>query len=139
MERGYNEKMIRKQILGARELSRKDLLEREKAETSKPKLTFSITHYPVFPNIRNILQELHLLLASDKEHKKVFLNVPVVGFRNGKNFKDYLVRAAQPKTIETGRCELYGKKTCLACNSIRTTATFTTEACGEFLKFRVVL
>ena len=42
MERGYNEKMIRKQILRAREHSRKDLLEREKAETSEPKLTFNI-------------------------------------------------------------------------------------------------
>ena len=32
MERGYNEKMIRKQILRAQEQSRKDLLEREKTE-----------------------------------------------------------------------------------------------------------
>ena len=75
--------MIRKQILGAREHSRKDLLEREKAKTSEPGLTFNITYYPVFQNIRNILQELNLLLAPDKEHKKVFSDVPVVGFRNG--------------------------------------------------------
>ena len=61
MERGYNEKMIRKQILRAREHSRKDLLEREKAEIFEPKLTLNITYYPVFQNIRNILQELHLL------------------------------------------------------------------------------
>ena len=38
MERGYNGKMIRKQILRAREHSRKDLLEREKAKTSEPRL-----------------------------------------------------------------------------------------------------
>ena len=38
MEREYNGKMIRKQILRAREHSRKDLLEREKTETSEPKL-----------------------------------------------------------------------------------------------------
>ena len=55
MERGYNGKMIRKQILRAREHSRKDLLEREKAKTSKPRLTFNIPYYPVFQNIRNIL------------------------------------------------------------------------------------
>ena len=131
MERGYNGKMIRKQILKAREHSRKDLLEGEKAKTSEPRLTFNITYYPVFQNIRNILQELHLLLAPDKEHKKVFLDVPVVGFRNGKSLKDCLVRAALPKTNETGRCEPCRKKTCLVCNSIRTTTTFTTEACGE--------
>ena len=72
MERGYNGEMIRKQILRAWEHSRKDLLGREKTETSAPKLTFDITYYPVFQNIRNIFQELHLLLASDKEHKQVF-------------------------------------------------------------------
>ena len=86
MERRYNGKMIRKQILRTREHSR-TLLEREKAETSKPRLTFNITYYPVFQNIRNILQELHLLLAPDKEHKKVFPDVPVVGFSNGKSLK----------------------------------------------------
>ena len=136
MERGYNGKMIRKQILRAREHSRKDLLEREKAKTSEPRLTFNITYYPVFQNIRNILQELRLLLAPDKEHKRVFPDVPVVGFRNGKSLKDYLVRAALPKPNETGRCEPCGKKTCLVCNSIRTTTTFTTEVCGEVFKIQ---
>ena len=136
MERGYNGKMIRKQILRAREHSRKDLLEREKTETSEPNLTFNITYDSVFQNIRNILQELHLLLAPDKEHKKVFPDVPVVGFRNVKSLKDYLVRAALPKTNETGRCEPRGKKTCLVLNSIRTTTTFTTEACREIFKIQ---
>ena len=83
-----------------------------------------------------MLQELHLLLAPDKEHRKVFPHVPVVGFRNCKSLKDCLVRAALPKTNETGRCEPYGKKTCLVCNSIRTTITFTTEACGEFFEIQ---
>ena len=67
MERGYKGKMLRKQVLRAREHSRKDLLEREKTETSEAKITFNITYYPVFQNIRNTLQELHLLLAPDKE------------------------------------------------------------------------
>ena len=135
MERGYNGKMI----LRAQEHSRIDLLEKEKTETSEPKLTFNITYYPVFQNIRNILQKLHLLLASDKEHRKVFPDVPVVGFRNGKSLKDYLVRATLPKANGTRRCEPCGKKTCLVCNSIRTTTTFTMEACREIFKFRVVL
>ena len=134
MERGYNGNMIRKQVLRAREHSRKDLLEREKADTSEPRLTFNITYYPVFQIIRNISKELHLLLAPEKEHKKVFPNVPVVGFRNGKSLKDYLVRAALPKTNKTGRCKPCGKKTCLVCNSISTTTTFTTKVCGEVFK-----
>ena len=91
MERGYNGNMIRKQILRAQGYSRKDLLESENAETSNPKLMLNSTYFQVFQSIRNILQELHLLLAPDKEHKKVFPNVPVVGFCNGKTFKEYLV------------------------------------------------
>ena len=74
--------MIRKQTLRVQEHSSKELLETEKTETSKMKLTFNITYYPVFQSIRNILQELHLLLAPYKEHKKVFPNVTVVGFLN---------------------------------------------------------
>ena len=79
--------MIRKHILRALEHSRKYLLEREKAETSGPRLTFNITYYTVFQNIRNMLQELHLLLGPDKMYKKVFPDVPVVGFSNGKSLK----------------------------------------------------
>ena len=80
------------------------------------------------------MQELHLLLAPDKEQKKLFSNVPVVEFCNGKSLNDYLVRAALPKTFETGRFEPCGKKTCLVCYSIRTTTTFTTEAYIKTLK-----
>ena len=82
MERGYNEKMIRKQILRAREHSRNDLLEREKQQMSEQKLTFSITYYAAFQNVGAIMEELHMLLSPNKEHKKVFPNVLVLGFRN---------------------------------------------------------
>ena len=85
--------------------------------------------------MRNILQELHLLSAPGKEHKKMFPNVPVVGFRNDKCLKDYLVL---PKTNETGRCERCGKKAYLICNSIRATATLATKVCGETFKIQKV-
>ena len=73
-----------------------------------PKQTLNITYYPVFQNIRNIIQELRLLLAPNKEHKKVFPNVPVVRFRIGNSLKNYLLRAVLPRTNETRRCELCG-------------------------------
>ena len=72
MDGGYNKGMTRKQILSAREHSTKDILNRTKTRNFGAK---NITSYPVFQNIRNILQELHSLLAPDKEHKKVFSNV----------------------------------------------------------------
>ena len=51
---------------------------------SEKKPTFNITYYPAFQNVRSIMEELHILLTPNKEHKKVFPDVPVVGFRNGK-------------------------------------------------------
>ena len=110
MERGYNEKMIRKQILRAREHYRNDLLEKEKQQMSEKKLKFNITYYQAFQNVRRIMEELQISLTPNKEHKEVFPDVPVVGFRNGKSLKDYLVRAKLSKLEESGRCEPCGKK-----------------------------
>ena len=61
--------MIRKQVLWACEHSRESLLEKLKSEPDQKKLTFNINYYPVFQNVRNILQELHILLIPDQEHK----------------------------------------------------------------------
>ena len=83
-----------------------------KSESDQNKLAFNITYYSVFQNIRNILQELHILLTPDKEHKKVFQDIPVAGFGNGKNLKDHLVRAKLPNVEITGRSESCGKGNC---------------------------
>ena len=84
-EKGYSEKMVRKQVLRAREHSRESLLEKVKSESDQKKLTFNIYYYPLFKNVRNILQELHILLTPDQKHKQVFQDIPAVGFRNGKS------------------------------------------------------
>ena len=97
--------MVRKQVLRAREHSRESLLEKVKSESDQNKLIFNITYYPVFPNERNILQELHLLLTPAKEHKKVFQDIPVEGYHNEKSLKDHLVRAKLPNVEITGRSE----------------------------------
>ena len=55
------------------------------------------------------MEEQHILITPDKEHKKVFPDVSVVGFRNGKSLKDDLVRAKLSKSDESGRCEPCGK------------------------------
>ena len=101
MERGYNEKMIRKQILSGQEYSTNDLLEKEKQQMPEKKLTFNIAYYPAFQNVRKIMEELRLLLTLNKEHRKVFPDMPVVGFRNGKRLKDYLVKVKLSKLEES--------------------------------------
>ena len=85
MERGYSERMVRNQIFKPRGESTDSLLERGNTKTSDSKLTFNITYYPVFQNVRSILQKLQILLAPDKEHKKVFPAVQIVGFQ--RNFE----------------------------------------------------
>ena len=71
MERGYSERMVTTQILKARAESKDSVLERGNTRTSESKLTFNITYYPAFQNVRSILEGLQILLAPDKEHKKV--------------------------------------------------------------------
>ena len=66
-KRRDNEEMIQKQILRAREHSRNDLREREKHQISEEKLVFNFTYYSAFQNVRNIMEELHILLISNKE------------------------------------------------------------------------
>ena len=56
-----------------------------KTITSENKLTFNSAYYTAFQNVRSILQKLKFVLGPDKEHKKVFDEIPIVGFRNGKN------------------------------------------------------
>ena len=124
MERGYSERMVRTQMLKARGGSRDSLLERGNTKTSDSKLTFNITYYPAFQNVRSILEELEIFLARDKEHKKVFPEVPVVRFRNGKTLKDYLVRTALPKMDNVVGSEPCGKGICQVCDHIITTKTF---------------
>ena len=89
-------KMAKKQVSRAPEHSRKSLLQKVRSESHQNQLKFNITYYPVFLNVRNILQELHILLSPDKEHHKVFEDITVVGFRNGKSLKDHMVRAKLP-------------------------------------------
>lgn len=81
--KSYSEKMARKQILQAHKQSRESLLQNVKSEYDQKNLAFDITYYLVFQNVRKILQDLLMLLTSDKEHKKVFQGILVVGFRSG--------------------------------------------------------
>ena len=128
--------MVRMRILKARGESRDSLFERGNTRTSENKLTFNITYYPSFQTVRSILEELQILLAPDKEHKKVFPEAPIVGFPNGKSLKNYLVTAALPKMDNAGGSEPCGKGTCQVCDHIITTNTFTTKACGEVFKIQ---
>ena len=102
MEKDHNKIMICKQILRAREHSTNDLLERERLHMSEQKLTFNITYYPAFQNFKVIKKELYILVTPNKKHKKVSPILPILGFRNSKRVKDFLVSTELPKLNESG-------------------------------------
>ena len=70
----------------------------------------------MFRHLKSQLKELHVILACDKAHKKVFPEVPVIGFKNNKNLKSHLVRAAVPDINEVGRRKPCGEKKDLLVN-----------------------
>ena len=126
IERGYSEREVRKQILRARGFSRDSLLDRENTREEQNKITFNLTYYPVFQNVKKLLAELHLLLTPDVAHKAVFTNVPIIGFRNDRSLKDHLVRAVLPKVDAEGGSKPCGgkKRSCEVCKSVNDTSYF---------------
>ena len=77
LERGYSEKVIRKEILRARAIPMDALLEKVNNQEKQNKIIFNITYHLVFRDVRKVLEELHVILASDDGHKKVFPDVPM--------------------------------------------------------------
>ena len=77
----YSKKMILQEILRARAFPRDAALEKVDNQEKQNKITFNITNNSVFRDVRKILEELHVILASDDRHKKVFPDVPMIGFK----------------------------------------------------------
>ena len=111
--RGYSEKMVRKEILRARAIPRDALLDKVNNQEKQNKITFNITYHPVFRDVRRILEELYVIFAPDDGPKKVFPDVPMIGFKNNKNLKAHLVRSQLPDLDEVGRSKPWRKKTSL--------------------------
>ena len=55
LERGYSSKLVQKEILRARKISRNELLDKEKSQGNVSKLTFNATYYPVFRHLKSQL------------------------------------------------------------------------------------
>ena len=123
-ERGYNKKLVRKEILKARKFSRNDLLDKETQNKSNSVLTLNVTYHPAYAKIKRILKEIHLLLTPDKEHQKVFSSIPIVGFKRGKSLKDYLVKAKVPTLEKTGTSKPCNKTRCQVCKFVKSSEEF---------------
>ena len=94
-----------------------------------------MTYNPAFQKTETLLEELQILLAPDKEHQKVFPNVPIVGSRNGKSLKDHLVRASLPTLSDTLGSEPCGNRNCQVCKFVVNTDTFSHIATYDTFEF----
>ena len=90
---------IESKFLSARGFSRDSLLDRENIRQEQNKITFNLTYYPVLQNVKKILEELHLLLTPDFDHKAVFTNVPIIAFKMTGVLKIILFGLCYPKLM----------------------------------------
>ena len=65
-------------------LRRSKLLNIQERIKNESSLVFDITSHPVFPKLRFILSEMHLLPAPGREYGEVFKKVTIIGFRRAK-------------------------------------------------------
>ena len=86
LERGYSSMLVEKEILWARKIPRNELLDKEKSQGNDSRLTFNVLYYPVFRHLKPQLKELLVILTCDEDYKKVFPEVPVIGFKNSNKF-----------------------------------------------------
>ena len=133
LERGYSSKLVRKEILRARKIPRNELLDKEKSQGNDSKLTFNVMYYRLFRHLKSQLKELHVILTCEEAHKKVFSEVPIIGFKNNKNLKPHLVRAALPDINEVDEWEPSGRKRppCQLCSSMKNTSAFKSKHSNE--------
>ena len=70
--------MVSKELLRARAILRDVPLKKVNNQRKQNKITFNIRYHLVFRDVRKILEELHVILAPDDGHKKVFPDVPLI-------------------------------------------------------------
>ena len=70
----------------------------------------------MFSELKIVLSKIHLLLAPDREHEKVFEKVTIIGFMRAKSLRDILARV---KVVllekKKGFCRSCGGTRCKIC------------------------
>lgn len=55
------------------------------------RVAFNIAYYSILKIIRNISEELQILLAPDRNHKNIFADIPGIYFKDVKSLKNIFV------------------------------------------------
>ena len=67
------------------------MLDRVKEARNNDRLAVTLTYHPSIKNFQSVLNEAHILLTPNKEHRKVFGDkTPAIGWRKPKSVTDHL-------------------------------------------------
>ena len=77
---------------------------------SEQRLTFNNNYYPTIQNVKSIVKELHILSTPNIEQKKVFPNLIVIWFWNGKSLKITLLEKHFPNLMKVKGVNYVGNK-----------------------------
>ena len=114
---------MRKQVLRGRVICRNDLLNRERNLQEKTQVTFNLTCYLIFKNVK---KTPYTFTYTSKAHKKVLSEVPNIIFKNPTSLKHHSVRAVLPQLDKESRskpCE-GASLSCEVCESVKDTTKF---------------
>ena len=75
-----------------KKFTRKDLLNQDSKTNGRNKLIFNFTYHSAYSKHKHVSKNINLLLTPDAQHRKVFPEVPIVGFKRGESLKDLMVR-----------------------------------------------
>ena len=67
-----------------KKFTRKDLLNQDSKTNGRNKLIFNFTYHSAYSKLKHVSKNINLLLTPDAQHRKVFPEVPIVGFKRGK-------------------------------------------------------
>ena len=130
--------MVRKQILKARAFSRDTLLDKTKEVRNSDRLVLTLTYHPSIKNFQNVLNEAHILLTPNKEHRKVFGDKPpMIGWRKPRSLKDNLVSAkVKCEPSSDNKSAPCCRSRCQICPFIEETKTFQNKDKSETFDIR---
>jgi hypothetical protein len=131
---GYNDKVIESGFSKASEINRNNLLEYKEKKINK-RVPLVLTCHPSLEKISGIVHHHWKEIEKSETLAKLFLEPPIVAFRQPKSIKDTLVRAAVSRPSSTvSQCKPCGDKRCKCCLQLQHTQVFHSKTTGKEYK-----
>ena len=119
LERDYKPKIVDSAIMKAKQIPRKEALERVVKNKTSSRPVFVVPYHPALPNVAKIVQKHHRVMTLNPHMKSIFPQAPLVAYKRPMNIRDRLIKARippaqnRPKRIKAGmyRCN----KPCSIC------------------------